>query len=143
MLKEKLNGDKNQNNEEKNSTPSLLKFDGIKKKNVEEEENFKNIQNNNEISLQDKISEKIGSVKSFFRKERMGFIYCLIAQFFWTSNSVYVKFITTHFRSKFKNKTFLFPRGLAIIIISYILGNHFDGKIYKLSEFSPQIKNVY
>ena len=140
MLKEKLNEDIYQNNAKENPAPTVLKFDGIKKKNVEEEENFKNIPNNNEVSLQDKISEKIGSVRSFFRKERLGFIYCLIAQFFWTSNSVYVKFITTRYKSKFKNKTFLFPRGLVIIVISYFLGNHFDGKIYKISEFSPQIK---
>jgi drug/metabolite transporter (DMT)-like permease len=70
----------------------------------------------------------------------MGFLYCLIAQFIWTTNSVYVKFITQYFRSRFKNKTFLFPRGLAIILISYLLGRNYDGKIYKLSEFPSKIQ---
>ena len=100
------------------------------------------INNNNEVeknqiyTIEDKISEKLGSIKSFFRRERMGFV----AQFIWTTNSVYLKFLTQYYKERFKNKTFLFPRGLAIIVISYFLGNHYDGKIYKLSEFTPQIK---
>ncbi len=57
---------------------------------------------------QDKISEKIRSVKSFFKRERLGFIYCLLAQFLWTSNSVYVKFITQYYNERFKNKNFYF-----------------------------------
>ena len=129
-----------QNNQEERKEPLVLKFDVKKKNNNNQEKELKDTQNNNEMSFQDKISEKIGSVKSYIIKERRGFFYCTLAQFIWTSNSVYVKFITQHFKSRFKNKTFLFPRGLLIIIISYFLGNHFDGKILKLSEVTPQIK---
>ena len=135
-----MSSEEPQNNQEENKTSLALIFDEKIKYSKNQEKELKDIQNNNEISLQDKISEKIGSVKSFIKKERQGFIYCLLSQFVWTSNSVYVKFITQHFRSRFKNKTFLFPRGLVIIIISYFLGNHFDGKILKLSEVTPQIK---
>ena len=140
MSKENSNSDKPINNHDQKSTPLVTILDGIKEEKNYDEKKLENDKNNDAISLKDKISEKIGSVKSFFRKERLGFAYCLIAQIFWTSNSVYVKFITQYYNATFKNKTFLFPRGLAIIIISYFLGNHYDGKIYKLSEFSPQIK---
>ena len=140
MLEETLTSDKSQHNQDKNSNPLILNFDGVKNKNNKEKKELKNQTNNNEITFQDKISERIGSVKNFFKRERLGFIYCLLAQFLWTSNSVYVKFITQYYNERFKNKTFLFPRGLVIIIISYFLGNNFDGKIYKLSEFTPQIK---
>ena len=140
MLEETLTSDKSQHNQDKNSNPLILNFDGVENKNNKEKKELKNQTNNNEITFQDKISEKVGSVKSFFKRERLGFIYCLLAQFLWTSNSVYVKFITQYYNKRFKNKTFLFPRGLVIIIISYFLGNNFDGKIYKLSEFTPQIR---
>ena len=91
-------------------------------------------------SFSDKISERLSSIKTVFRRERLGFFYCVLAQFIWTSNSVYLKFITQYYHERFKNKTFLFPRGLCIIILSYFLGKYFDGKIYTLSELSPQIK---
>ena len=93
-----------------------------------------------EKSFSDKISEKLSSIKSVFKRERLGFFYCVLAQFIWTSNNVYLKFITQYYHEKFKNKTFLFSRGIFIAIISYFLGKHFDGKIYTLSELSPQIK---
>ena len=96
--------------------------------------------NNLDKSFSDKISERLSSIKTVFRRERLGFFYCVLAQFIWTSNSVYLKFITQYYHERFKNKTFLFPRGLCIIIISYFLGHHFDGKIYKLSELSPKIR---
>ena len=93
-----------------------------------------------EKSFSDKISEKLSSIKSVFKRERLGFFYCVLAQFIWTSNDVYLKFITQYYHEKFKNKTYLFSRGIFIAIISYFLGKHFDGKIYTLSELSPQIK---
>ena len=102
-----------------------------------------NIYDDKEIfdkSFSDKVSERLSEIKSVFKRERLGFFYCVLAQFIWTSNSVYLKFITQYYHERFKNKTFLFPRGLCIIIISYFLGKHFDGKIYALSELSPQIK---
>ena len=140
MLEEKLNSDKNQNDlKEPILIPSLN--EEIKNENSESGKNIKNVEKNKNMAIDDKISERIGSVKSFFRRERLGFVYCVIAQFIWTTNSCYVKFLTQYYKDKFKNKTFLFPRGLAIIIISYFLGNHFDGKIYKLSEFTSQIRN--
>ena len=129
MLEEKLNPDDSQDISKKNK--QILK---------NEINNDNEIEKNQIYPIEDKISEKLGSIKSFFRRERMGFVYCLIAQFIWTTNSVYLKFLTQYYKTRFKNKTFLFPRGLAIIVISYFLGNHYDGKIYKLSEFSPQIK---
>ena len=128
MLKEKLNqknSDLTQTNNNQNHDNNL---------NLNEEKY------NLDKSISDKISERLSSIKTVFRREKLGFFYCVLAQFVWTSNSVYLKFITQYYHEKFKNKTFLFPRGLCIIIIAYILGNKFDGKIFKLSELSPQIK---
>ena len=135
-----MSSEEPQNIQEDNKTSLMFTFGEIKTKNNCKEKELKDENNNIEMSLQDKISEKIGSVKSYIKKERQGFFYCILSQFIWTSNSVNVKFITQHFKSRFKNKTFLFPRGLVIIIISYFLGKHFDGKILKLSEVTPQIK---
>jgi drug/metabolite transporter (DMT)-like permease len=134
MLKESLNPE-----DKDESKPTLISSlsNELYKKNSEEEKNNKKDQI---ISIEDKISEANWSIKSFSKRERMGFLYCLIAQFIWTTNSVYVKFITQYFRSRFKNKTFLFPRGLAIILISYLLGRNYDGKIYSLSEFPSKIQ---
>ena len=138
MLEEKLNSNHLKNDLKEPIIISSLNVE-MEKKDIKEEENNKKLDTDNNI-IEDKISEKIGSIKSFFRVERLGFLYCLLAQFVWTTNSVYVKFITQYYKDRFKNKTFLFPRGLAIIVLSYFLGNHFDGKIYKLSEFSPKIQ---
>ena len=141
MLEEKLNSNTlNKNNT--NDSQLVTSFDKVTFKNNKESED-KNIQlenNNNEIIFQDKISEKIGSIKSFFRKERLGLVYCILSQFLWALNNIILKFITNHYKTTFTNKSYLFSRGLAIVMISYICGNHFDGKIYKLSDFEPQIK---
>ena len=141
MLNEKLNSADTYNNSNKDQIKLMSPFHEV----MENNNNKKEVENKNNTEkflqpIEDKISEKIGSIKSFFRRERLGFVYCVIAQFIWTTNSVYLKFLTQYYKSKFKNKTFLFPRGLAIIIFSYFLGNHFDGKIYKLSELSPLIR---
>ena len=109
-------------------------------KNINEPTNLYEDKEALDKSFSDKISERLSSIKTVFRRERLGFFYCVLAQFVWTSNSVYLKFITQYYHERFKNKTFLFPRGLCIIILSYFLGKHFDGKIYTLSELSPQIK---
>ena len=114
-------------------------------------ENNSNKFNNEDININDdkqaldksfsnKISERLSEIKSVFKRERLGFLYCVLAQFVWTSNDVYLKFITQHYHERFKNRTFLFSRGLFICILSYFLGKHFDGKIYSLSELSPEIR---
>ena len=128
MLKENLNpinSDISQTNNDKNNNEHLDLYG--------EKDNL-------DKSFSDKISERLSSIKTVFKKERLGFFYCVLAQFISTSNSVYLKFITQIYHDTFKNKTFLFPRGICIIVISYFLGNHFDGKIYKLSELSSQIR---
>lgn len=136
MLEEKLNS--NQPNDEPQLITNFDKITITPKNKTENKDKNSQIINND--TFQDKISEKIGSIKSFFRKERLGLIYCISAQFFWTLNNVILKFITKHYNTKFTNKSYLFSRGIAIILIAYICGNHFDGKIYKLSDFEPQIR---
>ena len=120
--------------------PMITTFDKITIKNNREENNSKILLNNNSTAIQDKISEKIGSIKSYFKKERLGLTYCISAQFFWTLNNVILKSITSHYRTEFTNKSYLISRGIAIIILSVICGKHFDGKIYKLSDFEPQMR---
>ena len=90
-------------------------------------------------SFADKISEKLSSVGRALKMEKTGMMYCLIAHFLWTNNSIYLKFLTQHFKERFKNKTFLFSRGLMTVIISYFLGIYQEGKIYKLTELKTNI----
>jgi len=133
MLEEKLNPENNE---------IITNFDKIvKKNNGEKEENTpNNIQNNNSKTISDHISEKLSSIKSFLKKERIGTIYCIIAQFIWTLNNVILKLITRNYKSKFTNRSYLISRGIAIIILSYLCGMHFDKKIYKLTDFEPQMR---
>ena len=90
-------------------------------------------------SIKEKISERLSIISSTLKKEKNGMLYCLLAHFLWTSNSIYLKYLTQYFGNKFKNKTFLFSRGLMTILISYFLGLYQEGKILKLSELPKNI----
>ena len=90
-------------------------------------------------SIKEKISERLSIISSTLKKEKTGMLYCLLAHFLWTSNSIYLKYLTQHFGNKFKNKTFLFSRGLMTILISYFLGLYQEGKILKLTELPKNI----
>ena len=90
-------------------------------------------------SIKEKISERLSIISSTLKKEKNGMLYCLLAHFLWTSNSIYLKYLTQHFGNKFKNKTFLFSRGLMTILISYFLGLYQEGKILKLTELPKNI----
>jgi drug/metabolite transporter (DMT)-like permease len=138
MSKEKLNINKNL---ESNTNELPNKYIEIFENN-EAQKNKKDIIINKDLnkSIDEKIQERLSSVKDSDKNERLGFAYCLCAQFLWTLNSVYLKYLTLHFHTSFKNKTFLFARGFATMIICYTLGHHFDGKIYKLSDFNQEIK---
>jgi len=131
------------------SKPLIKEFDGIISTKSENKPNNIHLNTNKENkneeinikrSMDEKIEERISATKNTFKNERLGFSYCLCAQFLWTLNSVYLKFLTLHYHTTFKNKTFLFARGFATMIICYCLGNYFDGKIYKITEFNSQIK---
>ena len=128
----------------------ISEYDGISQKNLNisniediEIEKEKEAEHKNEIltheSFADKISEKLSSIGRALRREKTGMIYCLIAQFLWTLNSIYLKFLTQHYKNRFKNKTFLFSRGLMVVIISYFLGKYQEGKILKLTELPKNI----
>ena len=90
-------------------------------------------------SLKERISERLSIISSTLKKEKTGMLYCLLAHFLWTSNSIYLKFLTQYFGNKFKNKTFLFSRGLMTVLISYFLGLYQEGKILKLTELPSNI----
>lgn len=152
-----MSNDKNQfnnieNNIKEKTNPHLTRFDRIisdKTSNSQIEILLNNNkENENEEKIKDKILEEkieerkssISSLKSSIRNERLGFFYCLSAQFLWTLNSVYLKYLTLQYHSTFKNKTFLFERGIATMIIGFFLGNYYDGKIYKITEFNQEIK---
>ena len=85
------------------------------------------------------LKEKENDTKTN-KNEALGIIYSLLTEFIWTLNSVSLKYITKNYRSIFKNKSFIFASRLSTLIISFILGKLKDGKIYSLSEFTPQIK---
>ena len=90
-------------------------------------------------SIKEKISERLSIISSTLKKEKTGMLYCLLAHFLWTFNSIYLKYLTQYFGNKFKNKTFLFSRGLMTILISYFLGLYHEGKILKLTELPKNI----
>jgi drug/metabolite transporter (DMT)-like permease len=90
-------------------------------------------------SIKEKISERLSIISSTLKNEKVGMLYCLLAHFLWTSNSIYLKFLTQYFGNKFKNKTFLFSRGLMTVLISYFLGLYQEGKILKLTELPKNI----
>lgn len=74
------------------------------------------------------------------KNEKFGIFLSLLTEFTWTINGISLKYLTKKYNLQFKNKSFIFARGLATIIISLILGKINDGKIYKLSEFSSKTK---
>ena len=90
-------------------------------------------------SFQERFSEKISIISITLKKEKIGMLYCLLAHFLWTSNSIYLKYLTQYFGQKFKNKTFLFSRGLMTVLISYFLGLYQECKILKLTELPKNI----
>ena len=105
----------------------ISEFDGVSHKhlnisNTEENEKEDDLNNRKEIllaqenSLADKISEKLSSIGRVMKREKTGMLYCLIAQFLWTLNSIY-----------------------HLVIISYFLGLYQEGKIYKLTELPKEI----
>jgi len=111
---------------------------------ISEYEGLTNNNNNNEIlsqknSFQERFSEKLSIISNALKTEKKGMLYCLLAHFLWTTNSIYLKFLTQYFQSKFKNKTFLFSLGLMTLIISYFLGIYQEGKILKLNELPNNI----
>ena len=69
-----------------------------------------------------------------------GIVLSLITQFVWTINSIFLKKFITKYSHIFKNKTYLFPRGLSTILISLILGRIQDGKIYSFDFFNSTVK---
>ena len=117
----------------------ISEYEGSINNNINSDNNDKNEILSHRNSFQDIISEKISIISNTLKKEKTGMLYCLLAHFLWTTNSIYLKYLTQYFQSKFKNKTFLFSRGLMTIIISYFLGLYQEGKILKLTELPPNI----
>jgi drug/metabolite transporter (DMT)-like permease len=93
-----------------------------------------------ESSFQEDIFERKESKKINSKNEILGIIYCLITQLIWTINSICLKYFINSHNSIFKNKTFLFSRGLSTIIISLILGKIQDGKIYSFNFFNSTVQ---
>ena len=100
----------------------ISEYEGSINNNINLNNNDKNEILSHRNSFQDIISEKISFISNTLKKEKTGMLYCLLAHFLWTTNSIYLKYLTQYFQSKFKNKTFLFSRGLMTIIISYFFG---------------------
>ena len=45
-------------------------------------------------SFQERFSEKKSIISNTLKKEKTGMLYCLLAHFLWTTNSIYLKFLT-------------------------------------------------
>ena len=84
----------------------------------------------------------MSNLSETLKREKSGILYCLLAQFLWTTNSVYLKFLTQYFKGIFKNKTYLFARGLMVTFLGYCLGKYEIGKIYKLTELPSDIRKL-
>ena len=88
--------------------------------------------------MSEKSSIKVqGTPKKSKTDEFFGVILSLITQLIWTINGICLKYFLNHYRTIFKNKTYLFPRGLTTILISIILGKIKDGNIHSFNSFNP------
>lgn len=65
MLKEKLNEDKYQNNAKENPAPTVLKFDGIKKKMLKKKKILKISQITMKFPYKIKYQRKLGQLEAF------------------------------------------------------------------------------
>ena len=93
-------------------------------------------------SFSEKITGRLSNLSQTLKMEESGILYCLLAQFLWTTNSVYLKFLIQYFKGLFKNKSFLFARGLMATFLGYFLGKYEVGKIYSLSELPSDIRKL-
>ena len=117
----------------------ISEYEGLINNDINSDDNNKIEILSHRNSFQEIISEKISIISNTIKKEKTGILYCLLAHFLWTTNSIYLKYLTQYFQSKFKNKTFLFSRGLMTLLISYFLGLYQEGRILKLTELPPNI----
>ena len=117
----------------------ISEYEGLINNDINSDDNNKIEILSHRNSFQEIISEKISIISNTIKKEKTGILYCLLAHFLWTTNSIYLKYLTQYFQSKFKNKTFLFSRGLMTLLISYFLGLYQEGRILKLTELPQNI----
>ena len=117
----------------------ISEYEGLINNDINSDDNNKLEILSHRNSFQEIISEKISIISNTIKKEKTGILYCLLAHFLWTTNSIYLKYLTQYFQSKFKNKTFLFSRGLMTLLISYFLGLYQEGRILKLTELPQNI----
>ena len=117
----------------------ISEYEGLINNDINSDDNNKIEILSHRNSFQEIISEKISIISNTIKKEKTGILYCLLAHFLWTTNSIYLKYLTQYFQSKFKNKTFLFSRGLMTLLISYFLGLYQKGRILKLTELPQNI----
>ena len=92
------------------------------------------------LTFKEKSSEDNNKPKINKKEEFIGIIYSIITQLVWTINSICLKYFINKYRPFFKNKTFLFPRGLSTILISFTLGKLKDGKIYPFNHFDSVVQ---
>ena len=92
------------------------------------------------VTFKENVFEEKEKKKTSTQDEILGVIYSLITQFVWTINSICLKKFINKYSTIFKNKTYLFPRGLSTILISLILGRISDGKIYSFNFFNSTVK---
>ena len=117
----------------------ISEYEGLINNDINSDDNDKKDILSHRNLFQEIISEKISIISNTIKKEKTGILYCLFAHFLWTTNSIYLKYLTQYFQSKFKNKTFLFSRGLMTLLISYFLGLYQEGRILKLTELPQNI----
>ena len=92
------------------------------------------------VTFKENVFEEKEKKKTSTQDEILGVIYSLITQFVWTINSICLKKFINKYSTIFKNKTYLFPRGLSTILISLILGRITDGKIYSFNFFNSTVQ---
>ena len=92
------------------------------------------------VTFKENVFEEKGKQKKSTKEEILGVSLSLITQLVWTINSICLKYFLNKYKFIFKNKTYLFPRGLSTILISLILGKIQDGKIYSFNFFNSTIK---
>ena len=100
------------------SLRSTITANGYYPNAIEDQEN--NITNNLKDDFLNKFERKStsDSIKQYYKNEKLGILYVLMAHFCWGTNSVYLKWVQRRYSEYFRTIPFLFFRGIMILTIA-------------------------
>ena len=76
----------------------ISEYEGLINNDINSDDNDKKEILSHRNSFQEIISEKISIISNTIKKEKAGILYCLLAHFLWTTNSIYLKYLKKYFQ---------------------------------------------